>query len=473
MSTLGHGTSLATPAPAYSPTQEIDEIPLRRFHSNPEASGTDPNTHVTGNPIVDALPILDYAATQVERVTEAVLVGEAVAGRPRRKGFVQMCALCWMMFLIGWNDGATGPLLPRIQQVYNVNYTIVSLLFVANCVGVIVAGMVNVYLAERLAFGKVTSALSIVGYIIQAPAPPFPVFVLAMGIIGFSMTLQDIHSNGYVASMQKSSGRLGVLHCAYGIGAFAAPLASTQFAQLSKWSFIYIVSLFIAALNVVALALVFRLRSLEECLLEIGEPPARDERGSGSVFSQLLHLKTLYFLALFILAYVGTEVTIGGWIVTYTIDERGGGPSAGYISSGFFGGLALGRILLLQVTKKLGNRLAVLLYVLLAISLELIVWLVPSLISSGIAISLAGLVLGPIFPVTVHQAGRLFPRTLLNGAISIMAAAGTAGSAGVPFLAGLLAQGRGIWSLQPLLVSLMTVMAGLWVAVPKGRPRAD
>ncbi len=27
-----------------------------------------------------------------------------------------------------------------------------------------------------------------------------------------------------------------------------------------------------------------------------------------------------------------------GWIVTYVIDLRGGGPSAGYISSGFFGG---------------------------------------------------------------------------------------------------------------------------------------
>ena len=31
-------------------------------------------------------------------------------------------------------------------------------------------------------------------------------------------------------------------------------------------------------------------------------------------------------------------MTIGGWIVTYVIDVRHGGPSAGYISSGFFGG---------------------------------------------------------------------------------------------------------------------------------------
>jgi hypothetical protein len=29
-------------------------------------------------------------------------------------------ALCWCIFLAGWNDGTTGPLLPRIQQVYHV-----------------------------------------------------------------------------------------------------------------------------------------------------------------------------------------------------------------------------------------------------------------------------------------------------------------------------------------------------------------
>ena len=27
-----------------------------------------------------------------------------------------------------------------------------------------------------------------------------------------------------------------------------------------------------------------------------------------------------------------------GWIVTFIIDVRGGGPSSGYTSSGFFGG---------------------------------------------------------------------------------------------------------------------------------------
>lgn len=33
---------------------------------------------------------------------------------------IQFATLCWSIFLAGWNDGTTGPLLPRIQEVYHV-----------------------------------------------------------------------------------------------------------------------------------------------------------------------------------------------------------------------------------------------------------------------------------------------------------------------------------------------------------------
>lgn len=36
------------------------------------------------------------------------------------RAHIQLTALCMSLFLAGWNDGTTGPLLPRIQSVYNV-----------------------------------------------------------------------------------------------------------------------------------------------------------------------------------------------------------------------------------------------------------------------------------------------------------------------------------------------------------------
>lgn len=37
----------------------------------------------------------------------------------RRKANIQFATLCWTLFLGGWTSGTTGPLLPRIQEVYH------------------------------------------------------------------------------------------------------------------------------------------------------------------------------------------------------------------------------------------------------------------------------------------------------------------------------------------------------------------
>jgi hypothetical protein len=36
---------------------------------------------------------------------------------------IQLAALCWFLYLEGWNDGSNGPLLPRIQEVYGVPFS--------------------------------------------------------------------------------------------------------------------------------------------------------------------------------------------------------------------------------------------------------------------------------------------------------------------------------------------------------------
>ena len=86
-------------------------------------------------------------------------------------------------------------------------------------------------------------------------------------------------------------------------------------------------------------------------------------------YGQIFRLRAVHLMAFFIFTYVGVEVTIGGkassfwsrrhsnydrvgWIVTYIINERNGGSSSGYISSGFWGGLTVGRVALLWLNKR-------------------------------------------------------------------------------------------------------------------------
>lgn len=42
----------------------------------------------------------------------------------KRKARIQFATVCWSLCLAGWNDGTTGPLLPRIQAVYNVGLSL-------------------------------------------------------------------------------------------------------------------------------------------------------------------------------------------------------------------------------------------------------------------------------------------------------------------------------------------------------------
>ncbi|KAL1740986.1 major facilitator superfamily domain-containing protein [Schizophyllum fasciatum] len=393
---------------------------------------------------------------------------------------VHFFAACWALILAGWNDGTTGPLLPRIQQVYGLNYTVVSMLFVCSCAGFVTGALINIPLSGRVGFGKVRfealfrSALQVVGYTIQAPALPFPVLCIGYVINGIGIAIQDAQANGYVASLANNSeAKMGMLHAAYGLGAFVAPLVSTQFSQLSRWSFHYLVSLGIAVISVVVQIMVFRFRSHDECLMQIGQLPQEKGTSTDNNFKQIFRQKNVHILAVFSLIYVGVEVTIGGWIVSYIINERGGGPDSGYISSGFFGGLMMGRLVLIWVNAKIGEWYAIFLYAILAIGLELVVWLVPSLVGGGVAVSLVGVLLGPFFPIAMNQAGRILPAWILTPSIGWIAGVSQAGSAVLPFITGALAQSKGISSLQPFLVALMGTMVLLWALVPRKRKQVD
>jgi fucose permease len=321
-----------------------------------------------------------------ESVPDGKLVVSEAGKSTGLRANIQFFTLCWSMFLIGWSDGSTGPLLPRIQSVYHVGFARVSVIFIGNCIGFVTGSILNVFLTDKLGFGKTIvlgSVAQMVAFGIRVPAPPFPLFAMAYAINGFGTSFVDAQANGFVASYKdNAAAKMGVLHAAYGFGALTAPLVATQFAQLHRWSFHYLASFGFATLNTVLLVCVFKFKVQDECLAQIGQLAEERESVNGSKYKEMFKLKALHLLALFILVYVGVEVTIGGWIVTYIIQVRHGGPSSGYIATGFFGGLTAGRVCLLWVNKKLGARVAIYVYAVLAIGFALFECLLPWLIHS-------------------------------------------------------------------------------------------
>jgi len=388
---------------------------------------------------------------------------------------IKFVCSCFSHALVGWNDASTGPLLLRVQRHYHVSYVIVSLIFIFAFIGFITGALLIVPLTERLGFGKtfmIGSILPAIGYSLQAAALPFPVYIMSFTVNGIGMALLHSFSNGFVAALKHNSkAKMGVLHAAYGVGALCSPLVATQFAQLPHWSFHYLVSLGLAILNLIVVLVVFKLKTLDECLAEIGQPSVPKSTSQDSTFSQIMRSKSVHLLAFFLLVYVGVEVTIGGWIVTFIVTVRHGGPSSGYISTGFFGGLTLGRVALLWLNRMVGERRVIFLYATLAIGLDFLIWFTPSLIGDAVAISIIGLLLGPMYPIAVNHAGSILPPWILTGAIGWLGAFGHVGSALLPFMTGAVAQRWGIKSLQPLLVILMFILMVLWALVPSHAPR--
>ncbi|KAI0332816.1 MFS general substrate transporter [Cubamyces sp. BRFM 1775] len=392
----------------------------------------------------------------------------------RRKSLTHFLALCFCVFCMGWNDGTTGPMLPRIQEHYHVGFALVSLLFVFNTIGFISGAFANIYLTDKFGMGKVLvagSMFQIAAYAMLSPAGPFPLMCTAFVFIGFGLSLQNAHCNGFVASLKRHAHtKMGFLHGSYGLGALISPLAATQFAKSSThWSFHYIISAALYVVNMLILWTVFRGRPQQEVLEEEGESGTIEQTADTNKFKQVLGLKEVHVLSAFSLIYVGVEVTMGGWSVTYILERRHGSSSSGYIASGFFGGLMLGRILLLWLNKKIGERLALFLYALLAIFVEVTVWVVPSLIENAIAVSFVGLLLGPMYPILMNHSTTILPRWLLTACMGYIAAVGLAGSAILPFLTGLLASKFGIASLQPFVVSMMSTLIVIWAVIPRAR----
>ena len=102
---------------------------------------------------------------------------------------------------------------------------------------------------------------------------------------------------------------------------------------------------------------------------------------------------------------------------------------SGLTATGFWLGLTIGRFTLGFVTPKIGERLAIIIYILCGIGLELLFWLVPQFIVSAVAIALVGFFIGPFWPAVMVMATKLLPKELHVASIGFSSALGGGGAA--------------------------------------------
>lgn len=188
----------------------------------------------------------------------------------------------------------------------------------------------------------------------------------------------------------------------------------------------------------------------------------------------MLRYPATWACAAYFLADVGVETAISGWIVSFMLRSRSATPYlAGLSSSGFWAGMAVGRLVLGPLTDKIGVRKATALYFAFAIFIEVLFALFPSAVVSVVLMVLLGFLMGPLFPSGVIVLTQLLPKELHIAAVSFVASLGQVGGALLPFAIGAVVEGLGIGVFKFAILTQSILALLLWFIFARLRPAAS
>lgn len=385
------------------------------------------------------------------------------------------------------HDHFTTDSIPQIEADYHLSYLVTSLVFLSPFSGYTFAAIFSDRL-HRLGgrrFIAYASPLSkLIAFVTISCHPPYPVVVAILAFAGIGNGLLDAAWNAWIGTMDHPNQLLGLLHGCYGLGGTIAPLVATTMitkGNIGWWKFFYLMS---------GLVVVELFAGTVAFWSETGEKYRDTNRADGEekgMTRRALRNRVTWICSFFFLAYVGTEgtppsppsspapanplfplVSLGGWVVNFMIRVRHAHPfPSGMTATGFWLGITLGRLILGFITPHIGEGRAIIIYILIAIGLQLIFWLVPQFIVSAVAVALVGFFIGPLFPSGVVAATKILPSELHVAAIGFSTAFGGGGAALLPFAVGAVAQAKGPATLQPIVVALLAVMVGIWLCLPR------
>lgn len=412
----------------------------------------------------------------------------------------------------GFSDAAPGALLPTIEAHYSISYSIVSLIWMSNAVGFITVALLSHKIQpwlgreKSIPFGCVCS---IIMYALVSSGGPFPLVVVGFFFGGMGIAIVLSQLNIFLSKMDKNSKYLSFFHGSYGIGATISPLlATTMIEHNIKWNYVYLILLGLMLISMIILIWAFQgadddLRQWDNdevterlldseinesvtglqtpaeteaglCLQELGvrvtsiteNSPPKDPNATTDLKLALKNTIT-WNISLFTLFYQGCEVALGGWIVTYLIDYRLTNTSFGYVLSGFWGGLTLGRLFLTRpLHKYVGIRRSVNLLVTSTILMLVLTWVVSSAILLSVFVSIAGTLIGPIYPLMITGVSTMLPRKIQVISLTIMTAFGSSGGAIVPFIVGLISQSSGTFVVLPICIAGYSLVLLFWLLLP-------
>ena len=367
-------------------------------------------------------------------------------------------AIAFYAFIaIGIAEGGLGVLLPSILATYNLTPATVTLLFLSQVSGYIVAALTSSWLSNSIGLARMLLVASIIltsALVIYALTAHWSVMVASGTLLGLGIGFIDAGINTYIANKQRNASLMGILHAFYGVGALLGPAIATTLQALGlDWRFIYLVFAGVVGL-MVAGTLWAVMHKYKPMTVRVTAPGT----DAGENLRLALRTPTVLVAGLLLLVYVGTEASVGNW--AYSVHVSRGTPElvAGYSVSAYWLGLTIGRLSMGLMVEYLGAVRTVDFSLALLTSGLIAWWLLPDQLLS---LPLIGFALAAIFPSMIWLMPQRVPATVVPAAIGFMTSVASLGAATIPTVVGLCAARAGLESIPALMVPLAALMVFL------------
>ncbi|KAJ8115030.1 hypothetical protein OPT61_g3227 [Boeremia exigua] len=387
---------------------------------------------------------------------------------------VKIAAAMYSFASYGLFNSSIGALLPLISTHYGLSDLHVSLIFIVGPVGYIVAAQLSSSVHHH--FGQF--GIAVLGPLFQIVAaallslhPHFGLVLVGFAVQGLGTGLLDGSWCAWAGSMERSSTMSGLLHGSYSAGAAAAPVLVTFITTNGHaWFSWYYVLVILSVIDALVLCTAF----WNETASVYRQTHQSEDGNLKAQTKATLKFPATWWCAAYFLADVGVETAISGWIVSFMLRSRSASPYlAGLASSGFWAGMAVGRVTLGPFTDIIGVRKATALYFAIAALVEVLFAALPNASISVVLMMILGFFMGPLFPSGVIVLTQLLPKELHVAAVSFVASLGQVGGALLPFGIGAVVEGFGIgiFSYAILIQSVLAML--LWIAFARLRPAAS
>ena len=377
----------------------------------------------------------------------------------------------YLLFIcLGFGLGITGPALPSLAEQTGSTLGGIGSMFLVGSLGYTLGTVVGGRVFDRVPRGHLVLGLAqLVGAAMLAAIPlatSLPVLLVIVFISGFPNGILNTGANTLLmwTHGDKAGPYINGLHFAFGLGAFLAPTIYAQVIthggtyQQAYWA--------LAGIAVpIALFLIF---------LPGGFEHAQKQGESAQRRADLRKYLPIALTAmLFLFFYVGSELTFGNWVYTYSLElDLADAAQAAYLTSGFWLAFTIGRAISIPVATRFSPRQVLSVAFLGGLSALIVAILAPNSIHILWAATLAvGFCMAPIWATGYNLAGQSIKLTATISSIILLG--DSFGGIVLPWLTGRVIESYGAQTMPWLVFSSLALTMVVFLIMLRQRKKTS